>query len=142
LKPFVKEVYSPGSSKQRRLFEKAAAVAKVPKEWASDPAFIQLLKKESAGVVGIPNYQYGARKKDTSQWPTVWKELREGKMPDHSSATGLGQMIVSNVDALYPHKRDGIGVAMDEAVGMLRYVKKRYGTPEAAWAFWQAHHWY
>jgi hypothetical protein len=24
----------------------------------------------------------------------------------------------------------------------LGYIKDRYGTPSAAWAFWQAHNWY
>jgi SLT domain-containing protein len=24
----------------------------------------------------------------------------------------------------------------------LKYIKGRYGTPEAAWAFWQSHKWY
>lgn len=141
-KTYKKVVYPPGSDKQIALFERAAPIAGVSKSWASDPNFISLLKRESAGVVGIPNYQYGKQRKDPNNWPKIWADLRNGIRPPHSSATGLGQMILDNVDALYPNGRKGIGVPLDEAVGMLKYVKKRYGTPAEAWAFWKAHHWY
>lgn len=140
--PFKREVYRPGSAKQIQLFERAASIAGVPKSWASDPAFINILKRESAGVVGIPNYQYGELKKNEQMWPKVWEDLRAGRLPEHSSATGLGQLTYSNVKAYYPSGPAGIGIAIEEAVGMLRYIKARYGDPQTAWEFWQAKHWY
>jgi lysozyme len=29
-----------------------------------------------------------------------------------------------------------------QAVAGLKYIQQRYGNPDQAWAFWQAHHWY
>jgi SLT domain-containing protein len=49
-----------------------------------------------------------------------------------STASGLGQLLLSNVDKYYPDGRNGIGDALNEAVGMLRYIHDRYGSPEVA----------
>jgi len=86
------------------------------------------------------NYTYGARAKDPAQWPAVWAELRAGKKTTNSSATGLGQLILANVDRYYPGGRAGIGDALSEAVGMLRYIKMAYGSPECAWWCYSAAH--
>src|SRR5699024_10650212 len=52
-----------------------------------------------------------------------------------SSASGLFQLIAANRTAAYTnvagHARDG-----------LNYIKSRYGTPSAAWAFHKRHNWY
>ncbi len=134
--------YAPGSPEQVRLFEDAAGAAGVPTAWASDAAFQKILRKESDGWVGIPNYTYGSLKNDKSKWPLVWQQLQAGIIVTKSSATGLGQMTLSNTDAHYPAGRMGIGDAHNEAVGMLRYIKKRYGTPQAALEFHQEKGWY
>ncbi|NIR02815.1 MAG: hypothetical protein GTN78_21865 [Gemmatimonadales bacterium] len=144
--------YVPGSSEQVALFEQAAPVAGVPTSWASNRDFITVLRRESNGWVGIPNYQYGDFSRDRDKWPQVWAELRspgyecpkkvEGVTGKFTCATGLGQMIPSNVDAYYPDGRAGIGDALNEAIGMLRYIKARYGTPSAARAFHDEHGWY
>lgn len=132
-KLFEPERYAPGSQKQIQLFTRAADVAGVSSDWASDPGLIALIEAESAGWVGIPNYTYGERKKDRSRWPGVWAELRRGAITTKSSATGLGQLKLSNVDVFYPAGRAGIGDALNEAVGMLRYIDVRYGHPREAW---------
>ena len=31
---------------------------------------------------------------------------------------------------------------VDQVVSGINYIKKRYGTPEKAYAFWQKNHWY
>ena len=134
--------YKPGSPEQIALFENAADTAGVARSWASDPDFITLLRRESNGWVGIPNYTYGSITKDRSKWPLIWEQLKAGIITTKSSATGLGQMTLPNTDAHYPAKRQGIGDAWNEAVGMLRYIKKRYGTPAAARKFHDEKGWY
>jgi len=51
-----------------------------------------------------------------------------------SGACGLGQ-------ALPCSKLPGHS-AEDQVKWMLGYIADRYGTPDAAWDFWQAHNWY
>ena len=158
--------YKPFSAEARTLFEEAARFAKLPVEWASTDALHRILEKESNGWVGIPNYTYGTKwgapKDATSgekhrvvlnhraEWPIVWGELRDGRMTGdqfvhrgktvRSSATGLGQMTLPNVDEFYPSHRVGIGDPLEEAVGMLRYLHKQYNGPENALAEYGLRH--
>lgn len=136
------EVYAPGSAEQIQLFRKAAELAGVPESWASDAALMNVLAAESAGQVGIPNYTYGWRQDHPACWPKIHNELRagidsSGILRDgrlvKSTATGLGQLLLGNVDDHYPSGRAGIGVAVEEAAGMLSYIKDRYGEPVWAW---------
>lgn len=130
----VKAVYEPHSADAKALFAAAADLAGVPRAWAESPALHNILAKESRGRVGVPNYTYGKRSRDEGQWSSVHEELRAGKKRTRSSATGLGQLILPNVDAYYPAGREGIGNPLDEAAGMLAYIKDRYRSPERAWA--------
>lgn len=132
-KPFVPYQLEPGSPEQIRVFEDAARIAGLPTSWASDPGLIKVLRSESDGWVGRPNYTYGARASDQSKWTEIHEELRSGIKSAESSATGLGQLLLGNVDTYYPSGRAGIGVAVEEAVGMILYIRKRYGTPAEAW---------
>lgn len=127
-------VYPPGSAEQVALFEKAADIAGVPKSWARSDALQHLLASESAGKVGVPNYTYGDRAKNPAEWSKIHEELRNGKITAKSSATGLGQLLAKNVDKYYPSGRRGIGDPVEEAAGMMGYIKDRYGTPEKAWS--------
>jgi murein DD-endopeptidase MepM/ murein hydrolase activator NlpD len=126
--------YLPFSTEAEMLFADACRFAGLPASWATAPGVHHILDAESDGKVGIPNYTYGARKTDTSRWPEVHDELKRGIKSVTSSATGLGQLILANVDAYYPSGRGGIGDALEEAVGMLKYIQSRYGSPQAAWA--------
>jgi hypothetical protein len=125
--------YAPGSPEQIALFEEAARQAGLPVEWASSAALQSLLEAESGGQVGRPNYTYGERSEDPSAWAAIHEELRNGDITAKSSATGLGQLLLSNVDQYYPSGREGIGDPTEEAIGMLRYIADRYGSPEEAW---------
>lgn len=126
--------YPPNSPEAVALFTAAARAAGLPEAWASSPGLHHILRRESGGIVGRPNYTYGPRSKDAARWPEVHAELRAGKRTAKSSATGLGQLILPNVDLYYPGGRAGIGDAHAEAVGMLRYIAARYGDPDRAWA--------
>lgn len=132
--------YPPASPEARALFRAAAELIGAPVAWADSDGLHNILRRESDGVVGRPNYTYGKRAKDTSAWASVHAELRAGRITAKSSATGLGQLLLRNVDAYYPAKRAGIGDPLQEAAGMLAYIRDRYGDPDNAWAQYGKHH--
>jgi len=132
--------YPPGSPQQVALFREAARVAGVPESWAESPGLQNILRRESNGQVGRPNYTYGSRARDPSQWASIHDELKNGNITARSSATGLGQLLLSNVDRYYPNGRAGIGDPVQEAAGMMRYIKDRYGDPDNAWRLYGTRH--
>lgn len=133
--------FKPHSKALTDLLAAAVNVIGLPAWWATSPEMHELVGLESGGRVGIPNYTYPQRP-DESRWPEVWAELRVGVKSAKSSATGLGQLILGNVKKYYPAGVNGIADPLNEAVGMLRYVKDRYGSPVAALSFHHAHNWY
>ena len=132
--------YAPGSQEARDLFRQAARNAGLPESWADSPGLHNILRRESDGQVGRPNYTYGARARDPSQWASIHDELKAGRKTTRSSATGLGQLLFANVDKYYPSGRAGIGDPLEEATGMLRYIADRYGSPDNAWAQYGRRH--
>lgn len=162
--------YPPGSQKMIELFLEAAAVVGVPEDWVYSPDLKSLLEQESGGWVGRPTGRLckkrGIDTFDYVGWVAIHDEFKalplnrsvpsdwvlKTHTPDKSlwdsTATGLGQLLLQEVDTKYPgatkaERRAGIGVPLAEAVGMLAYIKERYPSgPTQAWAFWQAHHWY
>jgi hypothetical protein len=132
--------YKPGSREAKRLFRAAARLAGLPERWASSPALHNILRSESNGVVGVPNYTYGSRRDHKSQWDDIHRELKRGVITAVSSATGLGQLLSYNVETYYPAGLKGIGVPVQEAAGMLRYIASRYGSPENAWRLYNTLH--
>lgn len=132
--------YAPGSQEARDLFRQAARNAGLPESWADSPGLHNILRRESDGQVGRPNYTYGDRARDPSQWDNIHAELRAGRKTTRSSATGLGQLLLANVDRYYPSGRAGIGNPLEEATGMLRYIADRYGSPDNAWAQYGRRH--
>jgi len=134
------QTYPPFSDAAKALFGAAADRAGVPRAWAQSNGLHQILRKESRGRVGVPNYTYGSRARDPSRWPQVWNELKNDRITARSSATGLGQLLLDNVERYYPSGRAGIGDPMEEAVGMLKYIKDRYGHPDNAWRLYGTRH--
>jgi hypothetical protein len=127
--------YAPGSAEAKALFRRAARRAGVPVAWADSDGLHYILRRESGGWVGRPNYTYGSALKDPAnrdRWPEVWAELRQGIKSTRSSATGLGQLLLSNAERYYPDGREGIGDALNEATGMLKYIQRNYGDPDRA----------
>lgn len=153
---FTAQRYKAGTLEQIALFEAAAPAAGVPIEWARSPALGFILQKESGnGWVGIPNYLWAKWLGTTStkmwadpaSWPKVWEVIKSGNAKFSytgikSHAAGLGQMQPSNMETYYPNGLAGCGDPYNEAVGLLAYMKDRYGTPEKAQAFWEAHKWW
>ncbi len=143
--------FKPGSPEQVALFEAAAKIANLPVAWASNKELQRILGIESGGKVGVPNYLWaGWISKTTgkkvsirqmwdtpSLWPPVWKVIREGKAkPSYtgigSHAAGLGQLQPDNMQLFQPSGVKGVGIPIEEAVGMLRYIADRYGSPDVA----------
>ncbi|MFJ3977791.1 transglycosylase SLT domain-containing protein [Streptomyces sp. NPDC090021] len=57
-----------------------------------------------------------------------------------SGAYGIGQALpATSMASAGPHWRTD---AATQIKWTLNYMNSRYGSPEAAWAFWQQHHWY
>ena len=145
--------FKPGSDAFKNLFRQAAEHARLPPEWADSDALAQLVDAESKGFVGVPNYLwnklYGvgfSSGKNAAAWPAYWARWRKGDFPAvgaapgfTSRASGLGQLQPSNMLVYYPSGYAGIGVPMEEAIGMLRYIADRFGDPEAAWAHHKLH---
>nr|CAB4128609.1 hypothetical protein UFOVP114_47 [uncultured Caudovirales phage] len=137
--------YKPGSKAMVALFQQAAAQAGLPASWAALPSLANLVSHESGGYVGRPNYVYGNiwLEKNWQKWPALWQQWQMGKFPAISSrANGLGMLQPGNIKKFYPGGYAGIGNPLAEAVGMLRYIKSVYGTPDKAWAVWQTKKWY
>ncbi len=134
--------YVPFSKETITLFKSAARKAGLPEEWADNEALHMILKSESNGWVGRPNYTYGDLSKldNSSRWSEVHDEIKRGERSTRSTATGLGQLIVGNVDRYYPSGRNGIGDPEEEAIGMLKYIKDRHGDPDTAWANYNTEH--
>lgn len=128
--------YAPGSQEAVNLLAAAAARAGLPVEWATSKATHELMRRESGGWVGRPNYTFGAVSSvvRAAEWPLVWARLRAGEVWTKSTATGLGQLLSSNAQKYYPDGLMGIGDPLNEAVGLLRYIADRYGSPQIALA--------
>jgi hypothetical protein len=134
--------YPPGSDKMKTLLREALGAAKLPLEWADWQETHNILKKESDGKVGIPNYTYMSVASNIKSHPEKWEELiwplaragEWGTYKGRSTATGLGQLLTSNVKLFYPGGVQGIGKALPEAVGFVKYVYDRYGDPRVAWS--------
>ena len=117
----------------KAIYREAARLAGVPQEWIDSPALRKLVAHESAGRVGVPNYTYGRKYADPRFWDDIHQQLRYGEITAKSSATGLGQLLRSNVVKYYPSGVEGIGDPVEEAAGQLGYIKDIYKNPENAW---------
>lgn len=105
-----------------------AAVDRDHDRWAWSPALHSLLRKESSWNPNAVN--------DASHACGLFQRLVKPKL----AADGKG----------CPWPTSGVGTkrervhttALVQAKDGVRYVAGRYGSPEAAWAFWLAHGWY
>ena len=130
----------PWSEECKVLFRNACKLAGINEDWASNNAIYKILQNESGGYVGRLNYTLGNMGLEEFKWIALSWE----KIPARSSASGLGQLLLSNVDKYYPSWRKGIGNPLDEAVGMIKYIQDRYWDPQTAlsvyWKVWDYTH--
>ena len=136
----VRSVYRQYTADAYRLFLRAASDEGLPADWAIADSLHKLIDAESDGEVGRPNYTYGWRANRASEWPKIHAELQRGRITAASSATGIGQLLLSNVERHYPSGRAGINVPLDEARGMLSYIQERHRTPDQAWRNYNSVH--
>jgi hypothetical protein len=131
----------PYSDEAVDLFRHAARLAELPEAWADDEDLHYVMRAESAGLVGVPNYTYDRvyginlrnnRSLGWAFWPVIHADLRGHVMRAKSSATGLGQMLLGNMMKHAPHGARGIGDPLEEAVAMLCYIQERYLEPSYA----------
>ncbi len=130
----------PWSEECKVLFRNACKFAGINEDWASSNAIYKILQNESGGYVGRLNYTLGNMGLEEFKWIA----LSWDRVPARSSASGLGQLLLSNVDKYYPSWRKGIGNPLDEAVGMIKYIQDRYWDPQTAlsvyWKVWDYTH--
>lgn len=124
--------YPPNSPELIALLEQAAIAAGLPVWWAREKSAHKLIELESNGWVGRPNYTIPGWN-DRKKWPAIIAKLRAGQsVPGDSDAAGLGQLLPSNMKAYAPAGIKGYGDPLQEAIGFLRYVHDRYGSPDVA----------
>ncbi len=97
----------------RQALRAAMERENAPDSWIDSLTFI--MAKESGGQVGARN-------------------------PTHS-ARGLYQLTAANY-ALNPRGAASFGDPVEEAQGGIRYIRARYGTADAAAAFWRKKGWF
>lgn len=101
------------------------------------PANIREALKEAMKKEGVPDSQY-----DSFAWIMAQESGGHvGSKNSHSSARGLYQLTRANYH-LNPNGENSFGNPIEEAQGGIRYIKKRYGSPDKAVEFWKAHKWY
>lgn len=98
------------------ILSRAARAAGVPESWANSPALARLIQKESGGRVDAKN--------------------------PNSTAFGMFQFLKGTWKEYLPEVPYGSKDAHWQAVGGLRYIQQRYGTPERALAFHHKNNWY
>jgi len=129
--------FKPFSKEAIILLTSACQSAWLPPEWWKSEALHNILAKESNWVVWRLNY--------TIKWVTQdqFKDISNSSRSDNplwvrSTASWLGQLLLSNVDIYYPDWRAWIWDALNEAVWFIRYIKDRYWSPDVAWGiYWK-----
>lgn len=135
----------PGSKETMQLFTLAAMTMKPwmsiedAKLWWTNRELHRILSHESAGIVWRENYTLknagisGSEMKNRS----LTRSDLDGNQLAHrefwviSTAVWLGQLTMSN-EWYLPHGRASIWIPLEEAIGMLQYIRDRYGSPEIA----------
>lgn len=135
--------FQPNSEDTVKLFQISAKVAWFPESWASNSNLHYILWRESGWKVWILNY--------TLKWVSTdrFRKLAMSSSAKNpvwakSTASGLWQLLLSNVDKYYPSWRKWIWDPVEEAVWFMKYIADRYGNPDVArsvyWKTWSYVH--
>ena len=132
----------PRSSAPRRALHRAAAVVVLCLAFAFAG---QSVAQAASGVQAYQSYALGKLGGNTGQSSCLnqlWQR-ESGWNPNaqnpSSTAYGIPQFLNSTWASTGIAKTSDPYRQIDAG---LIYIKKRYGTPCGAWAFWQAHKWY
>jgi hypothetical protein len=132
----------------KTLIRSAASFAGVPEAWADSPALSDLIAHESSFVWTNKNptsTAYGLFQFLDSTWAGVGIK-KSWAMPKEMGGEGGHAASVGSLPggAQGPPAPTFKDWKWWMVVAGLKYIKNRYRTPEAAWAFWQAQspHWY
>jgi hypothetical protein len=129
--------FRPWSKDAQILFSIACKIAKLP-DWSNNKNLHKIMWKESTWwQVGILNY--------TIKWMSTYdfkqkalSSSRKNPIGSKSTASWLWQLLLSNVDRLYPSWRNGIWNPIEEAIGFVKYIRERYGNPDIAMSvYWK-----
>ncbi len=129
--------FKPWSKEAITLFKIACKIAKIDDSWADNPHLHKIMSNESAWVVGRLNY--------TIKWISLSQYKAKALKSDiknpigsKSTASGLGQLLLSNIDKFYPNGRKWIWNPIEEAVGFIKYIEDRYWNPDVAMSvYWK-----
>lgn len=139
--------FEAGGKSAQELFTYAAMIDWLPIEWWQHKWLHYILEKESRWIVWRPNYEMERRHitwQDIKKVNTniSWENIANSIWVP-STATWLWQLTMENEKYL-PNWRASIWVPLDEAIGMLRYIKDRYWDPDIAfsmyWRVWSYIH--
>lgn len=129
--------FIPNSADTVTLFRIAAKVAWISESWATNQNLHYILGRESAWDVWRVNYTLARKWISTEELKTEalkwWTSKQISKrLWASSTANGLWQLLLSNIDVFYPSGRKWIWDPVEEAVWFLRYIKERYWSPDVA----------
>lgn len=138
-----RDVLSPRKLQGARVLadaRKAAALRARKAAAARAEAAARLKRARSTSVCNASNWRR------TMTWQEVWIDTRESGMDPtpndtnpSSGATTLGQLLPSTFQDL------GLPISYDpcqELVAQRKYIAERYGSEDAAVAWWRSHNWY
>lgn len=128
--------FTPGSKEAQILFTVAAKSTGLPEHWWKNSDLHRILSKESNGVVWRLNYTIPKNYTPESFKSIALARRNNNPIGVRSTASGLGQLLLSNVDKYYPDGRQWLWDPLNEAVWMLRYIHDRYKTIETAGALY------
>jgi len=129
------------AKKPASMAKKPASMAKKPASMAKKPA--SMAKTPASMGASDPKLSSG----DQSSLNWIIQHESGGKTSaknPSSTAFGLGQLLIANRQKY----AKALGVSPDttnyndQLKMMEMYIKDRYGSPTAAKAFWEQHHWY
>jgi len=125
------------SNDTKILFKTACKIAKIDESWANNPYLHKIMLNESWWIVW--NLNYTIKGMDLSEYKRRSLNSKSNNpIGSKSTASWLWQLLLSNIDKYYPSGRKGIGNPIEEAVGLIRYIRDRYWNPDIAMSvYWR-----
>lgn len=123
--------FVPGSKEAVMLFKIATKTAWLPEQWATSESLHYILKRESNWRVWVLNYTIKWMDLNTFKAKALSSNTKN-PIWTRSTASGLWQLLLSNIDIYYPSWRNWIWDPIEEAIWFMNYIKDRYWNPDVA----------